>query len=207
MGWVDHIDDDKPEPHRYYDCWGPADPREFNRSAELLKLRTKGANNMTAQGEVQEVSLISKISMRTIKTLPAKFASEKGTPIAVIFGMANGIKEVMNKDSGEVYHALRGQFEAQNLDTGEIFQSGVLYLPAGIHDAIESAVGKLEAENDYISFALQIKSVTAATKAGYSYQAVNLMAAKAVDPLAELRGELENKAPKALEAPKPAKQK
>lgn len=150
-----------------------------------------------------EVTLISKISMRTIKALPARLASEEGTPIAVIFGMASGIKEVVDKVRGDVYHALTGQFEAQNLDTGDVFQSGQLYLPTGIHETVEASVRKLESENDYVTFALQIRSVKATNPAGYSYQAVNLMPAKAVDPLGAMRGELgttSQKAPKTVKA-------
>lgn len=161
---------------------------------------------MTPTGEVVEVSLISKITMRTIKTQPAKHASDEGTPIAVIFGMASGIKEVVDKVRGDVFHALTGQFEAQNLETGEVFQSGVLYLPAGIHESVEASVQKLESETDYVAFALQMKAVKATNPAGYGYQAVNLMAAKAVDPLASIRGELTiPAATKALTDGKPAK--
>jgi hypothetical protein len=140
-----------------------------------------------ADGKVVEISLISKISMRTIKTTPAKAATEDGTPIAVVYGMAFGIKEVVDKQRGDVYHALVGQFEAQNLQTADVFQSGQLYLPTGIHESLESAVQRLENESDYVQFALQILAIKASNPAGYSYQAKNLLASKQVDPLEEIR--------------------
>lgn len=145
---------------------------------------------MATEGQIVEVSLISKMSLKTLKTSPAKHASESGTPIAVIFGMASGIKEVVDKVRGDVYHALTGEFEAQNIETGERFRSGVLYLPAGIHEMIEAPVKKLESESDYVAFALQMLAVKSSNPAGYSYQARNLMPSKQVDPLEELRSQL-----------------
>lgn len=142
------------------------------------------------KAQVIAPNMVSKLTMRTIKIQPTKHATDKGAPVAVVIGYARGIKEVTDKVRGDVFHALVGEFEAQNLETGEFYRSGVLYLPAGIHDMLESSVKKLEGETDFVSFALQILAVKASNPAGYSYEAKSLMPAKAVDPLEELRAEL-----------------
>src|SRR5271169_1061475 len=115
---------------------------------------------------MQDVKVVSKLSMRTIKTQPAKFASEAGTPIAVIYGQANKVKDVLDKVRGDIYHALSGTFEGINLDTKEVFRSGVLYLPAGIHEMIENPVKKLTEESDFVQFALELRAVKASNPAG-----------------------------------------
>lgn len=152
-------------------------------------------------------TMIGKISMRTIKTTPAKQATEgESTRIAIVFGQATGIKEVVDKARGDVYQALSGTFAAKNEISGEEFQSGLLYLPAGIHAMVESAVKTLDGETKSVNFALGINVVTASNPAGYSYEAVNLIPAMVVDPLDEMRKAIEASAPaKALPAETAAK--
>lgn len=136
-------------------------------------------------------SLISKISMRTIKTRPAALAVEgKSTPLAIIVGKATGVKQIVDKERGDVYESLTGMFEANNLESGEVFQSGVLYLPQGIHDMVDSAVRQLKDGGQSVDFALEVKVVSASNKSGYSYEAVNLIPAKVVDPLQSLREDM-----------------
>ncbi len=140
--------------------------------------------------EVLTPNLVSKITMKTIGVKPAAHATDKGTPIAVVFGTASAIKDVVDKIRGDVYHALVGEFEAENLETGETFRSGVLYLPAGIHDMLEGSVKKLESETDFVQFALQILAVKATNAAGYGYQAKSMIPSRTVDPLTEMRAVL-----------------
>lgn len=141
----------------------------------------------TAQTAQQEISLIGKLSMKTIKVRASKHATDTGFPIARVYGEAHGIKIVEDKINGDVHEALSGDFEAENLETHELFRSGVLYLPAGIHDMVASAVKGLHVEGESVKFALEIRAVIASNKAGYSYEAKNLLKAAIVDPLAEMR--------------------
>jgi hypothetical protein len=152
-------------------------------------------------GKVVDITIVSKLSMRTIKTQPAKFATAEGRPIAVVYGQATAIKEVVDKVRGDVYHALVGQFEAQNLQSGEVFRSGQLYLPTGIHEMLEDAVKKLETDTDFVSFAIQLRAVTAKNPAGYSYEAQNLLKTTHVDPLDDMRAQLEGTEQPKLPAP------
>lgn len=154
-----------------------------------------------ANPEVQNPNFVSKISMKSIGVSPAKHATDKGTPIAIILGMASGLKDVVDKVRGETFHALVGEFEANNLETGEVFRSGVLYLPTGIHDMIEGGVKKLQGESDFVQFALQIIAVKANNPAGYTYQAKSLVPSQTVDPLTKLRQSLSTSTAPALPAP------
>ena len=136
-------------------------------------------------------SLIGKITMRTIGLTPAKHIAADGkvTPIAQIYGIAQKIQIVEDKVRGDSFESIRGQFEAVNLETGEFYQSGTLYLPSGIHDLVASAVKGLDPEDRKaaIRFKLEIGVVKATNPAGYSYEARNLVSASEVDPLADLR--------------------
>lgn len=133
-----------------------------------------------------DVRVIGKITMRTIKVQPSKHANEKGASIAKVYGQAFETKEVIDKVRGDVFVALVGNFEAVNEESGEVFRSGVLYLPAGIHDMLTSAVSK-KGESEYVQFALDIRAVKASNPAGYSYEARSLTPASTVDPLDQLR--------------------
>ncbi len=154
---------------------------------------------------MQDIMLINKITMKSIKTQPGKMATEKGAPIANVYGFISGSKTVVDKVRGESFNALVGQFEAENLDTGERFQSGVLYLPKGIHETLESIASKLTQESDSVKFAIQVYAVTASNPIGYSYSAKNLFAPAGVDPLDELRAAMPTQ--KSLPAPVEAKKK
>ena len=145
-----------------------------------------------------DTSMIGKITIRTINVIPAKSVEVgKSTPIARIFGMASGIKQVVDKVRGDTFESITGQFGAVNLQTGNAYESGVLYLPKGIHDMIEAAVRSIpkDAPSSTVDFALEIRVVKADNPAGYSYEAVNLIPAKVVSPLEELRKQIAASAP------------
>lgn len=137
-------------------------------------------------------SLIAKITMRTLGLDAKKHIPEDGKPpiaIAQIYGVAQRIKIVEDKQRGDTFEAITGTFEAVNLETGEIYQSGVLYLPAGIHDLVAAAVKNLDPEDrkGAVKFKLEIGVVKSSNAAGYSYEARSVVKASDVDPLADLR--------------------
>ena len=136
-------------------------------------------------------SLIGKITMRTIGLTPAKHVAADGKVVAVaqVYGIAQKIQIVEDKVRGDSFESIRGQFEAVNLETGEVYQSGTLYLPSGIHDLVASAVKGLDPDDRKaaIRFKLEIGVVKSTNPAGYSYEARNLVNASEVDPLADLR--------------------
>ena len=140
--------------------------------------------------------------MSGIKVIPQKHINVgKSTPIAQVYGKASGIKPVVDKDRGEVFNSIVGNFEAVNLETGEVYNSGVLYLPSGIHAMVENAANKLAKDStETVDFALEIRVVQSANKAGYSYEAVNLIPAALVDPIATIRAQITGRPAPVLEA-------
>lgn len=152
--------------------------------------------------ETKDVAFISKMSVKALGCKP-NVGLEDGKPnrLCVIFGKADGFK-VGEDANGKIWQALTGDFIGKNIKTGEQFRSGKLFLPSGIQEVVENAV-KGKGENATVKFGLELRSVVAGNPIGYSYQAVNLIKAEAID---EVQAMLENAgdstdAPK-LEAPK-----
>jgi hypothetical protein len=150
----------------------------------------------------KDVLMISKMS---VKGLGCKPVGEKEPKrLCRIFGKADGIKMGEDKQ-GKVWSALTGSFAGVNLDSGEEFRSGKLFLPSGIHETVENAVRTIEAdgkEGQSVQFALEIHSIEASNPIGYSYRAINLVPAEAVDELTALRQQIElARDAKALPAP------
>lgn len=136
-----------------------------------------------------EIKMVSKLSAKNGGVSPKKIAvlpeSQKHLKLCTIVGIADGVKRVEDPVHGKVYFALRGRFEAVNAEDGEKTRSGVLYLPGGIHETYQAAVENLE-EGESIRFAIELRAVRAANPAGYSYEAVDLLPVKEVDPLDDI---------------------
>jgi hypothetical protein len=155
-------------------------------------------------GQVVEIKMVSKLSMKTIGVNAKKVAALDGDNARLflcnIFGMADGVKTVEDKNEGKIYHAMVGRFQANRPD-GVVVRSGVLYLPSGIHDAYLTAIKGLP-EGDTLNFAIGVWSVKSSNLAGYSYEAVNLLPPSAGDPLTQLAAQVETGATQAqLPAP------
>jgi hypothetical protein len=143
-----------------------------------------------------EPLIISKMSVKSIGCTPAGVA-EPGKRLCVIFGNATGLKKGEDKVRDSVWVALTGNFEAYRFpQDGEPaparYQSGKLFLPAGIHDTIESAVqmildGGAETMGQSVKFGLELRSVKSGNPSGYSYQAITVLPIEQTDELTELR--------------------
>jgi hypothetical protein len=149
--------------------------------------------------KTKNVQLISKLSLTTIGTTGKLLAAAKVSDpsitrlkLATIYGQAFGIKIKTNKDTGDVYESITGEFEAVNVINGNVYRSGILYLPDGIHQTVEGAVKALQNDNDSVTFALDIYAVPSTSPAGFAYSAESLIKAKKVDPLEEMRNQLFN---------------
>lgn len=154
--------------------------------------------------ETKEGLFVSKLSVKGIGCKPGACEADKPALLCRIFGKADGIKTGESQD-GRVWSALTGSFAAINLQSGEEYRSGKLFLPSGIHETVENAVRALgeNKEGLSITFGLEIRSVTASNPIGYSYQAANLVATTATDELSELRKAIEasHAMPKMVAAP------
>lgn len=134
-------------------------------------------------------NLISKISVKTLKCVPAVAKAEgREIDIARIYGVARALV-FKESASGDTTVGLAGDFEGVNLTTGEVFGSGVAYLPSGIAEMFTT---KLEGDNPApVQFALTIAARPDSNAAGYSYVAKPVLALEQADPLAELRASMQ----------------
>lgn len=174
----------------------------------------KQATETAATTEAVEDSIVSKLSIKALGCDPRLPSGGSAKILCRIYGMAKSLKSGEDKNTGNVWTALQGEFEGVNIepdseDFGKTLRSGKLFLPSGIQDVIESAIREIEntaggsaAAN--VVFGLEIRSVKASNRIGYSYEAKNLMPPKQQDPLAAMREAIESKVgtPKQIAAPK-----
>lgn len=133
--------------------------------------------------------LITKMSVSKLNCIPSACKTiDKPVRLCVIFGQATGIKQGEDTSRGQIWSALVGSFEGVNLQTGEVFRSGKLFLPGGIHETVEAAVRAISGQDGMsVKFGLELRSVKDTNPIGYSYQAINLIPAEAGDELSPLR--------------------
>jgi hypothetical protein len=157
---------------------------------------------------MSEQVMISKMSVKGLGCKPAGFdAKSEDARLCIIGGKATGIK--MGEDNtGRLWSAITGSFLGINIKTGEEFRSGKLFLPGGIHEAVESAVKGLPDSGGTVKFVMEIRSVEAKNPIGYSYQAVNLMPMESeTDELEDIKGIVSGRTTPKLEAPQTIKAK
>ncbi len=160
---------------------------------------------------VHGANMLTKMSVKTIKCKPKMAAADldnKQLWIARFTGIARGIKEAIGNDGDTVY-GLTGNFKGRNIETGDEFTSGVLYLPSGIQESYLEQLDTLlqKDKNSSLILGLDVYAEPSASKAGYGYSARQLIQGEA-DPFAEVNALLSAaKDIPALPAPKPAKAK
>ena len=113
-----------------------------------------------------------------------------------IVGLVSDVKEVTIQDSrtGEAVSSLAflGSFEAINAETGEVFQSGVCYLPSALSALavqIARSAQELKEKGETLkqAFAVRLVAFPAQNPVGYSYKCQNLAPQASVDPLAAVK--------------------
>jgi hypothetical protein len=131
---------------------------------------------------------IGKITMSTIGTNPTKAkALNQTVPVAIVYGDASGIAVVKHPARDENFVSITGNFEAISMESGEVFRSGVLYLPKGMHEQLVEAVKGREEGAEPIRFGLEINAFPAKNPIGYSYSAKAFVKQEGVDALSPLR--------------------
>lgn len=145
------------------------------------------ANESPASEESKAASILTKMTLKGMGCRPQRAAAEeKRVPLARIYGYASGIK-AKEDASGNIHQAIVGQFEGINLETGEVYRSGILFLPAGIHDLLAKPASEQGAN---VQFGLEIHSIPATNAIGYSYMAKSLLPVTGKDLLTDLRSTL-----------------
>lgn len=163
------------------------------------------------------VELVGKLSPRAIGWdrvaiggAVGKVAADGSQPVLLgrFVGVMTGLKENLNKETGEVSYGLKGSFKAISSladENGALREarSGVCYLPGGIQDIVEAAFTEAQGEDGSkrasISFAMDLYAIPANNAAGYTFKADNLIEAQAADPLDTMLSAVASK--KALPAP------
>jgi hypothetical protein len=155
------------------------------------------------------MQLLRKISARTVygskgAVLEAVFKDKtKPHPLYRIVGICTGTRtgqSIEGETDGAIkrkpqpgdkmrdWTALLGNFEAVNALTGEVFRSGVCFLPNYVADLV---AGQLTGDVDNVRFAFDITAQYAEESAtSYVYAATPLIAPKPDDPLAILTGSI-----------------
>jgi hypothetical protein len=138
----------------------------------------------------RKVSLLSKLSTATVYgriERPADGAPPKA--LFNIYGVTHSIKRGQTT-MGE-YTAFLGNFEAVNLDTGEIFAGGKAFLPRVVEEMVVGALASAQAGGDVsasVQFALQVGIRTEPKNAyGYVYTCTPLVEIAQGDVLQHLR--------------------
>lgn len=134
-------------------------------------------------------SIIGKITMSSIGTKPGLVAAlpdgQNELPLARIYGKLNNVRVQVDKDKGVSYTFFVGSFEAINMQDGEVYRSGKLFLPKGISELVEAAVQKNP--DAAIAFAFEVRAIKANNPAKYSYKVLALKSPEAEDELKEIR--------------------
>lgn len=137
--------------------------------------------------------LIPKITIATCGCVPAAAKVEgKRVPLLAVLGVATSIGIVsipasQGKDE-QNFEFIAGDFEATNLQTGEVFQSSVLYLHSAFQELFAARLRRGETPLD---IALKIYSVPASNIAGYSYIAETFVPDDGKSPVAQLKERLQ----------------
>lgn len=149
-----------------------------------------------AESPVQHASesVIAKLTIKGMGCKPdlVKTIEERSLPLCRIYGTISSLFYKEDKQNGAIHTAFKGQFEGINLQDGEVFRSGVMYLPNGIKEVVESVVLSTQKEDAKaeVKFAFEISSVKATNPIGYSYEARALVKPEREDALAALRQQM-----------------
>lgn len=149
-----------------------------------------------------EINVVTKLTLKAMGCNPRRASVEKkAVSLARVYGIASGTR-VKTAANGDAHYPILGDFEGVNLETGEVFKSGTLYLPAGLHEMIYEPLSR---GSDPIEFGIEVSAIPAENPIGYSYTAKQLYKPAAADPLEKLRGIAGPSSAKALPAPEKKK--
>lgn len=143
-----------------------------------------------------ETQLISKIAPRSVCGRIAK--PSKAEVLFNVYGVASGF--MSGESNYGPWECLTGNFEAVNLQTGEVFQSPRAFLPRVAHGMIVAQF-KQGKEGVAVRFALEVGVKPADTSVGYEYTVAPLVKPEEDDALMELRQEVKTHGAR-LEGPK-----
>jgi hypothetical protein len=143
------------------------------------------------------VELKSKLTVKVLgnpKRLLGLPDSVQRLHLGDLLGTATGVARKSDA-KGDVFEALEGVFEGISAESGEVYRSGLLYLPGGFQEAIASELKR--DSTSAVSFAYQVFVERSTNAIGYSYaMRPGDMGESAKDPFAAQRAALTALAPK-----------
>jgi len=144
-------------------------------------------------------SLVRKISAKVVCGKIEKPVPKKGKTLFIVGGIANKVRT--GDSQYGTWTALVGQFEATNVETGEVFIAPQCFLPEPMNGMIAAALEATDKDgkrlNQSIQFAVEVGVKHAENQIEYEYTAKEIMKSDSADPLAAIREEIT----KALPAP------
>jgi hypothetical protein len=125
---------------------------------------------------------------KRVTTLPE---GQNKVVLGTIIGIASDIFTRTDPQQN-TYEGLKGSFEGVSSDdTQDIIQSGVLYLPTGMHEMIADVIKQVDDKGERtvasVQFAFEVAAVKASNPQGYSWAIKKLVDETEADPLKELR--------------------
>lgn len=142
--------------------------------------------------------LVSKISIKSVGAQPAKNSIKEGERknLMAIYGRA-AKHETVTTNFGDS-ERFKGNFEATNVETGEVFKSTSCFLPGIVADILADGIDTVDGA---VEFAFLIGAeFSEKGSTGYAFTVEPIRELSEEDSLAALRGEIQTKL-KALPAP------
>ena len=133
-----------------------------------------------------EINLLRKITVKSVfgQVIRPK-EGDKQVDIIHCIGSVSGVRDLEDKfKPGQLTYALRGQFEAVNLTTGEVFTAPEAFLPDPTQSMLAELVRKGETD---LQFAVTLSYKFSKNAIGYEYVTKHHVKASSVDALSNLR--------------------
>jgi hypothetical protein len=137
------------------------------------------------------MKLIKKISIKTVvgnvKAIVKEMDEGESRIIMRVIGKATGSK--VGESTYGAWEALKGDFKATNMETGEQFRSGVAFLPDVALDLVIGALNGGDVSSVDFGFDIGVTE-DSDSNTGYVYNATPLLEVKESDPIAMLEKSL-----------------
>lgn len=147
---------------------------------------------------METMNIVNKLSVKTMNLDPAslteKLEENKIVVIARMYGQITDYKIGKSKFSTDDLPKedvkFRGTFEGVNLVTGEVFNSGVCFLPGNVTNVLRAAVDSKADDEIGVQFGVEIGAKKVKRRDGtwgYEFTAAVPKNPEAADPLAAMR--------------------
>lgn len=131
---------------------------------------------------------VNKITIASVEAQPKKDSVKGEVQLMMVMGLVSAYS-VGSTSYGD-YLLFRGNFEAQNVETGKRYHSTKLILPGGSGDDLQLLVDNGEGSQIEFGFLISAKE-NKESNTGYVYSATPLVEGKETKAMDDLRGRIE----------------